>query len=73
MVIVNRVARAKSNKTHRFDFNFLLTYDVDKGKFAGFFKQFKAKKYDVAQVNIYGAALRNGVWKGKRIIGKPFI
>lgn len=70
MVVLNRVARDKSNKTFRFDFNFVLTYDVDQGQFESFFKQFKAKKYDVAEINIYGAALRNGVWKGKRIIGR---
>jgi len=69
MLVAKKLSRGLSESTHRFDFNFLLTYDLYNGNF-NFFKQFNAKKYDVAEIDIYGAALRNGVWKGKRVIGK---
>ncbi|MCK0160480.1 hypothetical protein [Allomuricauda sp. F6463D] len=71
MIDMNRIKRGKSNETHRFDFNFLLTlgYGIDSGNVNfDFFKQFKAKKYDVAKVDIYGLALRNGTIKGSKVI-----
>ncbi|MCF6296821.1 MAG: hypothetical protein L3J08_02375 [Flavobacteriaceae bacterium] len=69
MLVKNRIARDKEMETYRFDFNFLLSYTGENNLFKLFFDQFNAKKYDVAVVDIYGAALRNGVWKGKRITG----
>lgn len=71
IIDMNRIKRGKSNESHRFDFNFLLTlgYDLGSGNVNfDFFKQFKAKKYDVAKVDIYGLALRNGVIKGSKVI-----
>ncbi len=70
IVVANRISRDKSSTSYRFDLNFVLTLKSDGSSInAKFFEQFKAKKYDVAEVNLYGAALRNGVWKGKQIIG----
>lgn len=60
----------RSQAKEKFDFNFLLTYN---SKNDNFWKtaadQLSAEKYKNIEVDIYGAALRNGKWKGKRITG----
>lgn len=72
VVIANRVIRHKSNARKTFDFNFLLTLpdNVSDPNFKDFLKQFSATKYDVAEVDLYGAGLRGNIWKGKRITAK---
>ncbi|WP_300976668.1 hypothetical protein [Flavobacterium sp.] len=55
--------------THYLDFNFLLTY---KSKYDGTWDYLSglegSKKYDALRVDLYGAALHNNVWKGRRLI-----
>ncbi|MDO5981859.1 hypothetical protein [Flavivirga spongiicola] len=72
-----KVVRADILKKHgsqvkeSFDSNFLLTLtNNSNANFKTFTDQFNAKKYQNLDIDIYGAALRNGVWKGKRIVGK---
>lgn len=71
MLFNNRVIRDGSNAQKNFDFNFLAEYsnDFDYKKLSSYFDQLNAKRYKNVSVDIYGAALRNNVWKGKRIIG----
>ena len=72
-----KVVRVDILKSHssqvkeNFDTNFLLTLKNNSGaNFQTLLDQFNAKKYDDLEIDIYGAALKNGIWKGKRIIGK---
>lgn len=70
-IVNNRVLRDGSNASKNFDFNFLATYssDEDYDDFSALLDQLNAKRYKDVSVDIYGAGLRHGVWKGKRIIG----
>lgn len=53
------------------DFNFLLKFKSSTTDyFQTFVNQANATKYSKIDIDIYGAALRNNVWKGKRIRGK---
>ena len=54
-----------------FDFNFLLKFNSSSsGWYSTVTDQLNAKKYEKIEIDMYGAALRNNVWKGKRIQGK---
>ncbi|MEM1260682.1 MAG: hypothetical protein AAGH81_19315 [Bacteroidota bacterium] len=71
VIVSNRIKRAKSYTDFKFDTNFLLTFDSSNDNFfKALAAQLKAKKYSDVEVDIYGAGLRRGVWKGKRILGK---
>ncbi|WP_396632920.1 hypothetical protein [Maribacter sp. R86514] len=60
---------SKAKKT--FDFNFLLSFNSgSSGVFQTVANQLNAEKYDKIEIDMYGAALRNNVWKGKKIRGK---
>lgn len=52
--------------THYFDFNFLLTYKSDYNNPQDYLKG--SRKYANIRADIYGAALHNNVWKGRRLI-----
>jgi hypothetical protein len=55
--------------THYFDFNFLLTYKSDYNNPADYLKGLQGStKYTNIRADIYGAALHNNVWKGRRLI-----
>ena len=65
------VQKHGSKVKETFDTNFLLTLKNSSDlNFKTFTDQINAKKYDNLDIDIYGAALRKGVWKGKRIVGK---
>lgn len=54
-----------------FDFNFLLKFKSSTtGWFQNVVNQLNAEKYDKIEIDMYGAAIRNNVWKGKRVKGK---
>ena len=55
--------------THYFDFNFLLTYKSSYANAGDYLEGLKgATKYTEVRADIYGAALHNNVWKGRRLI-----
>ena len=61
----------QSQAKENFDTNFVITITNNSGaNFQTFTDQLNAKKYDDLDIDIYGAALKDGVWKGKRIRGK---
>lgn len=65
------VKKHSSQVKETFDVNFLLTLKNSSDlNFKTFTDQINSEKYDDLDIDIYGAALRNGVWKGKRIVGK---
>jgi len=54
-----------------FDFNFLVKFNSSTSDwFRTVADQLNSKKYEKIDIDMYGAALRNNVWKGKRIQGK---
>jgi len=61
----------RSQAKRTLDFNFLLKFKSGNSDiFQNVVNQLNAEKYDKIEIDMYGAALRNGKWKGKRIIGK---
>lgn len=55
--------------THYFDFNFLLTYKSDYNNPEDYLRGLQGStKYTNIRADIYGAALHNNVWKGRRLI-----
>ena len=72
IVVSNRVTRAKSKTQYKFPPSFLLSYNSKNGTNAWkiFQDQLNAKKHDKVVIDMYGAALRRNVLKGKRVIGK---
>lgn len=55
--------------THYFDFNFLFTWTNEYSGVGDFLKGLKGgTSYNNFKVDVYGAALHNGQWKGRRII-----
>ena len=55
--------------THYFDFNFLLTYKSDYDSTEDYLKGLQGStKYTNVRADIYGAALHNNVWKGRRLV-----
>lgn len=72
IIVSNKVIGGDFEKIdYNFDFNFLLTFDVLDGfDLTDIFEQFEASKYDVLNVDIYGMARKDGIIKGRRIIGK---
>lgn len=55
--------------THYFDFNFLLTYKSDYNNPEDYLEGLKGStKYTKVRADIYGAALHNNVWKGRRLV-----
>lgn len=55
--------------TNYFDFNFLLTWSSAYESPEDYLKGLNgAKKYNALSADIYGAALHNNVWKGRRLI-----
>lgn len=72
VIVSNRIKRqTDGDAIFRFDSNFLLTYDsTEKQILKTLIGQINAKKYSNVEVDLYGAAYRNGVLKGKRIKGK---
>jgi hypothetical protein len=55
--------------THYFDFNFLLTYKSNYANAGDYLQGLKGStKYTALRADIYGAALHNNVWKGRRLI-----
>ncbi len=64
------VLKHRSEANRNFDFNFLLSWSSNKPLDQQLLNQLKGKKYTSLEVDMYGAALRNGVWKGTRILGK---
>lgn len=60
----------KSKAKMTFDFNFLLKFKSrSSGTFQTLVNQLNSKKYEKIEIDMYGAAIRNAKWKGKRIIG----
>lgn len=54
-----------------FDFNYLVEWESNSNWGENLLNQLgNSTKYEKIDIDIYGAALRNGVWKGKRIRGK---
>ncbi|WP_136468951.1 hypothetical protein [Flagellimonas onchidii] len=72
VIVANRVTRGKSYTDYKFPPSFLLSYNSKNGSNAWkhFADQMNAKKHDKVTIDMYGAALRNGKIKGKRVIGK---
>jgi hypothetical protein len=59
--------------THYFDHNYLAGWssDADYSKVGAWIKSFaNGKSYSNVKTDLYGAALHNGVWKGKRLTKK---
>lgn len=55
--------------THYFDFNFLLTYNSDYNNPEDYLLGLQCStKFTNIRADIYGAALHNNVWKGRRLI-----
>lgn len=55
--------------TNYFDFNFLITWDSTYENPEDYLKGLKgAKKYNALSADIYGAALHDNVWKGRRLV-----
>ncbi|MDX6189944.1 hypothetical protein SGQ83_11335 [Flavobacterium sp. Fl-318] len=55
--------------THYFDFNFVLTYSSDYNNPEDYLKGLQGStKYARVRADIYGAALHDNVWKGRRLI-----
>jgi len=55
--------------THYFDFNFLLTYKSGYDSTEDYLKGLQGStKYTNVRADIYGAALHNNVWKGRRLV-----
>lgn len=72
VAIADVVETAPEKAKKVFDVNFLLTYNsntTNNLNLQAFAEQLNAKKYDEYEIDMYGAGLRGGIWKGKRIIG----
>lgn len=55
--------------THYFDFNFLFTWKSSYNDAGDYLKGLSgATKYSNVSVDLYGAALHNGEWRGRRLI-----
>ncbi|WP_202702170.1 hypothetical protein [Flavobacterium sp. UGB4466] len=55
--------------THYFDFNFLLTYKSNYNNPEDYLKGLQgSRKYTSIRADIYGAALHDNIWKGRRLI-----
>jgi hypothetical protein len=72
ILVTNRVTRGRSYTDYKFPPSFLLSYNSENGSNAWkiFADQLNAKKHEKVVIDMYGAALRNDVLKGKRVIGK---
>ena len=54
-----------------FDFNFLIRWKSNSSLGQNLINQLgTSNKYEKIEIDMYGAALRNNVWKGKRVNGK---
>jgi hypothetical protein len=57
--------------THYFDYNFVISLPKDTNNIGSWARALlNAKSYSNVKADVYGAALNNGVWKGRRLIKK---
>ncbi len=72
IVVASRVTRGKSYTDYKFPPTFLLSYNSENGDnvWKHFIDQLNTTKHENVYIDMYGAALRRNVLKGKRVIGK---